>query len=201
MAARTIRFSKPTDTLIRNFFGAKTGSISTSNMIELAILYHEYSGEYMELGVVSAKEEHPDYKITRVYVSANSDLSRIIETKKAAGISFGDMVRDVIENGIVVGDRTILIDSEEYFTKRIELRSFIRQGRNSSQEMRVSRTISAQDSADDEPAAKADNELLQAKQEQKSSEPPDESVADTPDRTKKAKRITFLSQFTQSSFR
>lgn len=113
--SRRMRLGKK-DVLLKNFFMAET-EIPHSNIIETAIEYYMKFGQYLPLGTVRAENvEEIDSK--SVYFSKNSP---VIDYLEESGQAYKTLIKMVIEQGVIIGDRNELLSTADYFRAKQQI--------------------------------------------------------------------------------
>lgn len=185
-----------TDTLIKNLLEAEVAeSISISKIVNLALEYHAVTGAFIQLGTVSAEDEHPTKLRKTIYIPKGSDAEKYILSMQDSGKTRKRIICDVIANCVEVGSATKLIDLTEFIIRQNELIK-LKQGQ----------TVKAA------PLPTPKEIVAETKQQKTEVPTPLEAPApvitpvitkeDSPKSNppKKSKRLTFADKFIQSEF-
>ena len=87
MPTLNIRCGKANEAWLINALSADT-EIPLSKIIDLAVQYHDLTGEFMQLGTVSIKEENPQCVQKRFYFRKNSPIWDIVKREKELHFRF-----------------------------------------------------------------------------------------------------------------
>lgn len=120
MPTYTLRYTKK-DVIVKNFLETELNEITTSNIVELAIIYFYKTNSYMPLGTVSITDEHPEKKVRTVYIQRHSEASEIIAEFQKMGKGPKKLIGEIIENGVDIGDSTNILTFSEYLIRKKEL--------------------------------------------------------------------------------
>lgn len=112
MPAYSMQYTKR-DVIIKNYLEAAS-DMPISNMLEIIIEYHAKTGSYLDLGTVGRSDEHPDKTRINLYLRNGGYAAGYVEEMKSKGVKWKDIVRDVIINGITLGEKTDHISNEAY---------------------------------------------------------------------------------------
>lgn len=112
MPSHRILYSRK-DVLVKNFIEADT-EVPISNIVELAIEYYSYTGQYLALGSVAIEDEHKEQKGKTLYISEKSRADQFIKKSQTNGISFKKLMCRVIENGLEIQDNTKILSKKDY---------------------------------------------------------------------------------------
>ena len=114
MPTLTIRSGKAGEAWLRNALSADS-QVPISKIIELAIQYHDTTGEYIHLGTVSLKEENPQRIQKRIYFRDNSPVPDILKREREQHHRLPkDVISEVLLGGLEPADETRYLSADEY---------------------------------------------------------------------------------------
>ncbi len=130
MPTLSIRCGKATEAWLRNALSTET-EVPISQIIDLAIQYYDATGEFVQLGTVSLKEENPQLREKRLYFKKNSPVWDIIKWERENNYRLPkDIISEVLYGGLEIADKTEFLSVDEYTKALFDLNK--RKGKSDS---------------------------------------------------------------------